>query len=122
MADASLFTTQSIDAISRKIRAQLQVGAVTFALGANGERTVFPLSSVRTIQLQRQVGTATFATSFLPTTALSIFPGSVGTIPFGSYASPDYENSAEGIPAGGARAGTPAPQATNPRKGTLFLP
>src|SRR6267378_15275 len=122
IADASLFTTQSIDAISRKIRAQLQGGAVTFALGANGERTVFPLSSVRTIQLQRQVGTATFTPSFLPIPALSIFPGSVGTIAFGSYASPDYENSAEVIPAVGTRTGTPVPQSTNRIQVTLFLP
>src|SRR6266849_9311964 len=46
IADASIFTTQSIDAISRKIRAQLQGSPVTFALGTNGERTVFPPSSV----------------------------------------------------------------------------
>ena len=122
IADASLFTTQSIDAISRKIRAQLQGGAVTFALGTSGERTVFPLSSVRTIQLQRQVGTATFAPLFLPIPALSIFPGSVGTIAFGSYASPDYENSAEVIPAVGTRTGTPVPQSTNRIQVTLFLP
>jgi hypothetical protein len=122
IADASLFTTQSIDAISRKIRTQLQGGAVTFALGTNGERTVFPLSSVRTIQLQRQVGTATFAPSFLPIPALSIFPGSVGTIAFGSYASPNYENSAEVIPAVGTRTGTPVPQSTNRIQVTLFLP
>jgi hypothetical protein len=95
---------------------------VTFALGTNGERTVFPLSSVRTIQLQRQVGTATFAPSFLPLPALSIFPGSVGTIAFGSYASPNYENSAEVIPAVGTRTGTPVPQSTNRIQVTLFLP
>jgi hypothetical protein len=122
IADASLFTTQSIDAISRKIRTQLQGGPVTFALGTNGEQTVFPLSSVTAIQLRRQVGTATFATSFLPTPALSIFPGSVGTIAFGSYASPDYENSAEVIPAVGTRTGTPVPQSTNRIQVTLFLP
>jgi len=122
IADASLFTTQSIDAISRKIRTQLQGGPVTFALGTDGERTVFPLSSVTAIQLRRQVGTATFATSFLPTPALSIFPGSVGTIAFGSYASPDYENSAEVIPAVGTRTGTPVPQSTNRIQVTLFLP
>jgi hypothetical protein len=122
IADASLFTTQSIDAISRKIRTQLHGGPVMFALGTDGERTVFPLSSVTAIQLRRQVGTATFATSFLPTPALSIFPGSVGTIAFGSYASPDYENSAEVIPAVGTRTGTPVPQSTNRIQVTLFLP
>ena len=122
IADASVFTTQSIDAISRKVRTQLQGGPVTFALGTNGERTVFPLSTVTAIQLRRQIGTAAFATSSLPTPALSIFPGSVGAIAFGSYASPDYENSAEVIPAVGTRTGTPVPQSTNRIQVTLFLP
>jgi len=36
IADASLFTTQSIDALSRKIRAQLHATPVTFALGPPG--------------------------------------------------------------------------------------
>ena len=122
IADASVFTTQSIDALSRKIRDQLQGGPATFTLGTSGERTVFPVSSVGGIQLQRQVGTATFTTSFLPTPALSIYPGSVGTIAFGSYASPDYENSAAVIPAVGTRTGTPVPQSTNRIEVTLFLP
>ena len=122
IAGASLFTTQSIDALSQKIRKQLQGGSATFTLGTNGERTVFPVSSVAGIELHRQVATATFATSFLPTPALSIFPGSVGTIAFGSYASPDYENPAKVIPAVGTRTGTPVPQSTNRIQVTLFLP
>src|SRR5205807_4756595 len=56
IADVSLFTTQSIDAVSRKIRAQLDGGPASFTLGANGERTVFPLSSIAAIQLRRQNG------------------------------------------------------------------
>src|SRR5215212_9499696 len=38
IAAASLFTTQSIDAISRKIRGQLEVTPVRFDLGPAGER------------------------------------------------------------------------------------
>jgi hypothetical protein len=122
IAVASVFTTQSIDAISRKIRSQLQGGTASFDLGTNGERTVFPLSSIAAIQLHRQVGTAAFADSFLPTPALSIFPGSVATVAFGSYASPDYENAAEVIPAVGTRTGVPAAQSTNQLEFTLFVP
>ena len=122
IAAASLFTTQSINAISRKIRTQLTAAAATFTLGTGGERTVFPLSSVAGIQLRRQNGTAVFDTSFLPTPALSIFPGSVGAVAFGSYSSPDYETSAEVIPAVGTKDGVPAVQSTNQIQFTLFLP
>jgi len=122
IAAASLFTTQSIDAISRQIRSQLSGGPASFTLGAAGERTVFPLSSVAGIQLRRQTGTTTFTTSFLPTPALAIFPGSVGAIAFGSYASPNYETAAEVIPATGTKDGTPVPQATREIQFTLFLP
>jgi hypothetical protein len=122
IAAASLFTTQSIDAISRQIRSQLGAGSASFTLGAAGERTVFAVSSVAGIQLRRQTGTTTFLTSFLPTPALSIFPGSVGAIAFGSYASPNYENAAEVIPATGTKEGTPVPQSTSQLQFTLFLP
>src|SRR5713226_5776272 len=122
IAAASLFTTQSVDAISRQIRSQLNVGPASFTLGTGGERTVFPLSSVAGIQSRRQVGTATFSTSFLPTPALSLFPGSVGTIAFGSYESPNYENAAGVIPATATKDGTPVPQSTSKIQFTLFLP
>lgn len=122
IAAVSLFTTQSINAISRQIRSQLNAGPASFTLGAAGERTVFPLSSVAGIQLRRQTGTTTFSTSFLPTPALSIFPGSVGAIAFGSYASPNYETAAGVIPATGTKKGTPVPQSTGQIQFTLFLP
>jgi hypothetical protein len=122
IATASLFTTQSIDAISRQIRSQLRAGPASFTLGAAGERTAFPLSSVAGIQLSRQTGTTTFSTAFLPMSALSIFPGSVGAIAFGSYASPNYENVARVIPATGTKQGTPVPQSMGEVQFTLFLP
>ena len=122
IAGVSLFTTQSVDAISRKIRAQLPGGPVSFALGTGGERTVFPLASLTGITLRRQVGTATFASSSLPLSALFVFPGSVGTVAFGSYSSPDYENASEVIPAVGTKTGVPAVQSTNQLEFTLFVP
>jgi fermentation-respiration switch protein FrsA (DUF1100 family) len=122
IAAASLFTTQSIDAISRQIRSQLSAGPASFTLGAAGERTVFPLSSVAGIQWRRQTGTVTFSTSFLPTPALSLFAGSVGRIAFGSYESPNYENAAQVIPATATKDETPVPQSTNHIQFVLFLP
>jgi hypothetical protein len=119
IADLSVFTTQSINAISAKIRSQLHATPVTFNLGTNGERTVFPFSSLTAVAIQRQTGTApTFAAGgwFLP-----LLSG-VGTVAFGSYASPDYETANEVIPAVGTKFGVPAVQSTNHVQFTLWEP
>jgi dienelactone hydrolase len=110
IAAASVFTTQSIDAVSKKIRQQLRGGEATF--------TAFPLSDVTGITLSRQSGTSTFDTFplYLPLLA------SVGTIAFGSYASPDYETADAVIPPVGTRTGKPVVQSTNRIGFTLFLP
>jgi hypothetical protein len=124
IAAVSLFTTQSINAISKKIRAQLTGGPVNFNLGTAGQRTVFPVSSLAAIQLRRQNGTATFATSFVYAAAspLSAVLAGVGTIAYGSYASPDYETSAEVIPAVGTKTGVPAVQSVNHLEFSLWEP
>ena len=119
IADASLFTTQSIDVISRKIRRQLHASTPTFTLGSAGERTVFPFASIAAIQWKRQTGTSTFSTSPLLTPAVA---GSVATIAFGSYSSPDYETAAKVIPPYGTATGKPVPQGTNQVEFTLFIP
>jgi hypothetical protein len=123
IADASLFTTQSITAVSRKIRAQIQASSpapATFLLGPGGTRTVFP--AVTPISWNRQVGTSTFSPTTLPTSALFVFPGSVASVAFGSFASPDYETAAKVIPPYGTATGTPTPQGTNQIQFTLFVP
>ncbi len=110
IAAASLFTTQTITAISKKIRAQIQAsapGPVSFTLGAGGVRTVFPLSSLTSISWRRQVGTSTFSPINLSLAALSVFPGKVASVAFGSYASPDYENASKVIPPTGRRPARP---------------
>ncbi|HEY3185488.1 MAG TPA: Ig-like domain-containing protein [Gaiellaceae bacterium] len=120
IAAASLFTTQSIDALSRKIRAQLHATPVTFNLGPGGTRTVFPAASPTT--WNRQVGTSTFSSTPVPWEALFVFPGSVAQVAYGSFASPDYENADEVIPAVGTKTGVPAVQSTNQLQFTLFVP
>jgi Bacterial Ig-like domain len=120
IAAASLFTTQSIDAVSRKIRSQLHATPVTFNLGPGGMRTVFPAASPTT--WNRQVGTSTFSSVDVPWPALFVFPGSVAQVAYGSFASPDYENAAEVIPAVGTKTGVPAVQSTNQLQFTLFVP
>ena len=119
IAAASLFTTQSIRAISRKIRKQLRGGEATFTLGTSGERTVFPLSSVSAITWRRQITTTpTFSTGGL---VLPLLAG-VGTVGFGSYVSPDYETPGKVIPPVGTKKGNPAPQGTNQVQFSVFLP
>jgi hypothetical protein len=118
IADASLFTTQSVDVTSRKIRAQLRGGPTNFDLGTGGERTVFPLASVSSITWSREIGTApTFSTGsiFLPILA------GVGTVAFGTYPSPNYETPAEVIPAT-PTGFAPVAQDTNQIQFSLFLP
>ncbi len=125
IAAASLFTTQTITAISKKIRAQIQAsspGPVSFTLGSAGERTVFPLATTSSIVWHRQTGTATFVDSPLSLAALSVFPGSIASVAFGSYSSPDYENASKVIPAYGTATGTPVALSTNTIGLTLFTP
>src|SRR6266536_4891611 len=53
IADASLFTTQSITAISRKIGAQIHASSpapATFLLGPGGTRTVFPACAANQLE------------------------------------------------------------------------
>jgi Bacterial Ig-like domain len=120
IAAASLFTTQSIDALSRKIRSQLKATPVTFNLGPGGTRTVF--SAASPTKWNRQIGTTTFETVDVPWQALFIYPGSVAQVAYGSFSSPDYETADQVIPAVGTSTGVPAVQSTNQLQFTLFVP
>jgi hypothetical protein len=125
IAGASLFTTQSIAAISQKVRAQIRAAspaAPSFTLGTAGERTVFPLSSIASIEWRRQTGTSSFVTAPLALASLQVFPDSVGAVAFGSYYSPDYQTAAGVITPYGTRTGTPVPQGTNEIGFTLLMP
>ena len=69
IAAASLFTTQSVDAISRQIRAQLGAGTASFTLGAAGEIVQAPVAAI--VTAERIVRTVEFG--ILATRFLSIF-------------------------------------------------
>ncbi len=129
VAALSVFTTQSTTADLDKIRDQIkrsQPAPAEFMVGqgpSGAVRAVFSLLDVAAIQFNRQVGTApVFATSFLPTPALSVVPGSVAQIAFGRFRSPDYETADKFIPATATRTGQPVPQSTNDVHFELFLP
>jgi Bacterial Ig-like domain len=125
IVDASLFKTQSITSLLEKVRAQIDASnpsAATFLLGPGGTRTVFQYSPALFMTFNRQTGTApTFTSSSLPT-AINVFPGAIGTVAFGRYTSPNYENSSQFIPATGTKTGTPVPQGTNQIYFDLYLP
>ena len=129
IAALSVFTTQSTTADLDKIRDQIkrsEPAPAEFMVGqgpSGAVRAVFPLSEVAAIRFNRQVGTApVFATSFVPTPALNVVPGSVAQIAFGKFRSPDYETADKFIPATPTRTGRPVPQSTNDIHFELFLP
>jgi Bacterial Ig-like domain len=126
VADASLFTTQSITAISQKIRDQIRSAPApvpNFNLGPGGSRTVFTNSPLLKIDWnQQRLVTGPLETHALPVIATQVFPGSIAKIAYGSFASPDYENSSQLIPAVGTATGVPAVQSTNQLVFTVFVP
>jgi hypothetical protein len=139
VAAASIFTTESATAVMEKIRDQLAAASpapADFILGRKGERTVFPLANVASISWKRQLTTGdpnatppippSFTTPTVPLASLRTVPGTsvpgIGTVAFGRYHSPDYENPDGVIPAVGTRTGVPAVQATNDIYFNLFLP
>jgi Bacterial Ig-like domain len=125
IVDASLFTTQSITAVSEKIRRQIDASTpapVTFAIGTQGERAVFSFSSVSVLEFKRQTGTEPSFTTSTLSAAIPVVPGAIGTVAFGKYRSPDYETPAKIIPAYGTATDTPVPQSTNDVYFNLYLP
>ncbi len=126
VAAASLFTTQSATALLEQVRGQIKAstpGPTDFLLGGGGVRTVFPRSSVTSIAFSRQTSTAPgFSNTFAPTPALDVIPGAVGSIAFGAFDSPDYENASKVIPPVGSATGVPAVQGTNRVYFNLFVP
>ena len=57
-----------------KVRAQIKAAtppAADFVLGTDGSRTVFPVGTVTGILFRRQVGTASFVSTPVPTAALA---------------------------------------------------
>ncbi|HEY8724111.1 MAG TPA: Ig-like domain-containing protein [Gaiellaceae bacterium] len=126
IAAASLFTTQSISALSEKVRDQIRSAPAptpNFNLAPDGSRTVFSNVPGLAISWNRQTTVAgPLSPTAVPVTATQVFPGSIAKIAYGSFASPDYENSSQIIPAVGTLTGVPAVQSVNQLVFTLFVP
>ena len=117
IAVMSVFSTQSVTSTLEKIRASIKLSHPAPAT-IHG---TFPLATLTAIQWQRQVGTApVFASSFLPTPALS--PTVVSAIALGQFTSPDYETPERFIPPVGTLLGLPRPQGENTLQFQLVLP
>ena len=119
IAGASVFTTQSATAVLEKIRDRIK--AMTPAPTATVSAS-FPRANVAAIRWDRQVGTSSTSTSFVPVPALDVFPGSVGRIVFGKFDSPDWETPGKLIPPIATRTGVPAVQGINTLYFNLFVP
>ena len=140
IAGLSVFTTQSATAVLEHIRDDLKAATpdpVSFILGANGTRTVFPVSSLQTIDWQVHLGgnpaafqpfkTAFY--SYLPVlppkyfTLLDLYSrGAVDSIAYGSYRSPRYISNEPVMPAVGTRVGRPPVQSVDTIYVNFFLP
>ncbi len=125
----SVFSTQSISADLSKIHHQIrhsQPGGVNFNIGsttAGPVRAVFPLATLQGIAFNRQTGAApVFTSGFVPTPALGIIPGAVGTVAYGRYSSPNYETAERLIPATGTLTGHPQVQGANDLLVQMILP
>jgi hypothetical protein len=126
IADASLFTTQSITAISEKIRDQIRSAPApvpNFNLAPDGSRTLFPNSPTLSITWNRQTKVVGPLSSVaVPVPVTQVFPGSIASIAYGSFASREYEDGTQVIPAVGTRTGVPAVQRVDNLVFTLFVP
>ena len=127
---ASVFTTQSVTPVMERIRDQIKAGTAEpaeFQLGLSGERAVFNRASVTGITWNQQTSVdpaAPFTTSApINLQLLQLVPGSVGTIAFGYYVSPDYlVHPGDYMPVVGTATGVPVVQGSKRIYFTLFLP
>lgn len=118
-AAASVFTTQSITADLEKIHARIAASEPAPA----GVTASFARAEITAIAWNRQTSTSgPLSQSFLPVPALDVYPGSVGSVVFGTYDSPDYETAGKVIPATGTLTGAPGQQGTSTISFTLFMP
>jgi hypothetical protein len=127
VAAASVFTTESATATLRSIREQVKAAsapAVSFNLGSNGEKTVFPVNTVSGFTWNVQaltVGPLVPTNLNADLAALQVFPGAVGTLAFGKFDSRQFKNANVFIPQVPTRQGVPV-QNTETLFFNLFIP
>jgi hypothetical protein len=127
VAAASVFTTESATATLRSIREQIKrapAPAVTFTIGSNGEKTVFPLNTVSGLTWNVQaltVGPLVPTSLNTALAALQVFPGAIGTVAFGKFTGQHWQNAGVFIPAVPTRQSVPS-QGSEDIFFDLFIP
>jgi hypothetical protein len=124
VVSASVFTTQTITSVMERIRDDIKAATpepADFLLGPGSTRAVFPRSDVASV-IFRQHTVAAPANMPVNLGQLDAVPGSVGTLAYGRYVSPNYLVPGEFIPAVDTRAGTPPVQGHTTIYFTLYLP
>ena len=127
VAAASVFTTESATATLRSIREQIKSApapAVTFTIGSNGEKTVFPLNTVSGLTWNVQaltVGPLVPTSLNTALAALQVFPGAIGTVAFGKFTGQHWQNAGVFIPAVPTRQSVPS-QGSEDIFFNLFIP
>ena len=124
---ASVYSTQTITSVMERIRDRIKGGTpapADFNLGPAGERAVFILSDVSSIEWTQhtRVSPPAGTNTSIDLAILRYIPNAVGTIAYGRYVSPEYRVPGEHIPAVGTLTGTPGVQRHNELNFTLFLP
>ncbi|HEY2394332.1 MAG TPA: hypothetical protein VGK22_24390 [Candidatus Angelobacter sp.] len=127
VAAASVFTTESATATLRSIREQIKrapAPPVTFTIGSNGEKTVFPLNTVSGLTWNVQaltVGPLVPTSLNTALAALQVFPGAIGTVAFGKFTGQHWQNAGVFIPAVPTRQSVPS-QGSEDIFFDLFIP
>jgi hypothetical protein len=126
---ASVFTTMSITPVMERLRDEVKAGTpapANFLLGPAGERTAFSLAALSSIQSRPQTGVNPVALAdpmALDLATLKVVPGSIQTIAYGSFESPQYLTRPDAIlPSVGTLAETPPLQGYETVYLTVLLP
>jgi Bacterial virulence factor lipase N-terminal len=95
VAVASVFTvetaTSALEAVRDHLKSSPPPATVNFAIGPGGSRAVFARSSLQTITFRQHTGTDMFNNVAVPLSVLDVMsPGSVGTIAWGTFVSPQF--------------------------------
>jgi pimeloyl-ACP methyl ester carboxylesterase len=119
IAAASVFTTMSVSAVIEKIRDQVLAAPAPapadFALGPNGERALFSLSSITALNFNRQqqkTGPLSTASLAGRLATLRAIPG-VSQLAWGRYKSPNYLGTDRIIPTVATFSGVPVVQSVD---------
>ena len=123
----SVFTTQSATATLENIRNHLKnsppPAPANFAIGPDGSRAVFAVSSIQSITFRQQMSTTSFVDAAVPLAVLNAYSaGVVSTIAWGTFVSPQFVDSNPVMTSHGSLGGVPTPLSDATLEFVLFVP